>query len=324
MFYKALIISIFIHLLILSWDGRGFSFFSSRPREFSPRDRQLDYRIITLVELPPSAAVAGKTPGAQPQDEAPPKSPQQRRFSGISAAGKEKTLPASPPQAPAEIPPLSARNGPEPAGKSALPAQELQPGGTGQGFAPAGQEQSPDPPLPLTAGAEGGGEEGQAVKMNAGYASATNGADVTAGKAEADLADGRPEVWGDEAKPEPASTLANQADGISKAGEKGGLSAGGPDGAGPAGPVKVYHTDPVYPLAARRRGWEGTVYLTLLLAPEGTVFTVELTKSSGYAVLDGAAIEAVKQWRYTWPDGQTAGDKERTVTVKISFRLTEQ
>lgn len=88
-------------------------------------------------------------------------------------------------------------------------------------------------------------------------------------------------------------------------------------------PVKVFHTDPVYPRVARRRGWEGTVYLTALLDEEGVVLTVEVTKSSGYAVLDEAALEAVTQWRYTWPDRQKAAARERRITVKVSFQLTE-
>jgi periplasmic protein TonB len=55
---------------------------------------------------------------------------------------------------------------------------------------------------------------------------------------------------------------------------------------------------PEYPRAAREAGWEGTTVLQVLVLPEGTVGSVTLHKTSGYAILDEAAVTAVKAWRF--------------------------
>ena len=55
---------------------------------------------------------------------------------------------------------------------------------------------------------------------------------------------------------------------------------------------------PEYPRAAREAGWEGTTVLQVLVLPNGTVGSVTLHKTSGYAVLDEAALTAVKTWRF--------------------------
>jgi protein TonB len=55
---------------------------------------------------------------------------------------------------------------------------------------------------------------------------------------------------------------------------------------------------PEYPRPAREAGWEGTTVLQVLVLPDGTVGSVMLHKTSGYAVLDEAALTAVKTWRF--------------------------
>ncbi len=55
---------------------------------------------------------------------------------------------------------------------------------------------------------------------------------------------------------------------------------------------------PEYPRAAREAGWEGTTVLQVLVLADGTVGLVSLHKTSGYAVLDEAALTAVKTWRF--------------------------
>jgi periplasmic protein TonB len=55
---------------------------------------------------------------------------------------------------------------------------------------------------------------------------------------------------------------------------------------------------PDYPRAAREAGWEGTTVLQVLVLPDGTTGLVTLHKTSGYAVLDEAALAAVKAWRF--------------------------
>ena len=55
---------------------------------------------------------------------------------------------------------------------------------------------------------------------------------------------------------------------------------------------------PEYPRTAREAGWEGTTILQILVMPDGTAGSVTLHKTSGYAVLDDAALNAVKSWRF--------------------------
>lgn len=60
----------------------------------------------------------------------------------------------------------------------------------------------------------------------------------------------------------------------------------------------VKQVKPVYPLASRRRGEEGTVLLEVRVDPSGTVEEVRIVKGSGYPLLDQAAARALKEWRF--------------------------
>lgn len=55
---------------------------------------------------------------------------------------------------------------------------------------------------------------------------------------------------------------------------------------------------PVYPLLSRKRKEQGTVYLLLLVSKEGRVTQLKLQKTSGFARLDQAALQAVKHWKF--------------------------
>lgn len=56
---------------------------------------------------------------------------------------------------------------------------------------------------------------------------------------------------------------------------------------------------PTYPVAARRRGLEGSVQLRVALAASGAIAAVEVIESSGSRWLDEAAAAAVRRWRCT-------------------------
>lgn len=77
---------------------------------------------------------------------------------------------------------------------------------------------------------------------------------------------------------------------------------------------------PNYPQSAISRGWEGTVLLRVHLSPDGSVTKVEVIDSSGFAVLDGAAVNAVKTWAAT---PATCGGKPVATTIRlpVKFRL---
>jgi TonB family protein len=61
-------------------------------------------------------------------------------------------------------------------------------------------------------------------------------------------------------------------------------------------PEKIYDAPAVYPETARQAGIRGVVILELTIGPEGTVTAAKVLR--GQPLLDEAAVEAVKQWRF--------------------------
>lgn len=70
----------------------------------------------------------------------------------------------------------------------------------------------------------------------------------------------------------------------------------GSDTVTPARPLQ--NRPPVYPDEAVRRGIEGKLVLKLTISASGTVSRVEVAESSGYRMLDDAAIAAVREWKF--------------------------
>jgi protein TonB len=77
---------------------------------------------------------------------------------------------------------------------------------------------------------------------------------------------------------------------------------------------------PPYPVAARRRGQEGVVLLSVLVSEAGLPKEIKLARSSGAPVLDEAALEAVKGWKFV-PARQGERSVAAWVEVPIRFRL---
>jgi periplasmic protein TonB len=61
-----------------------------------------------------------------------------------------------------------------------------------------------------------------------------------------------------------------------------------------------------YPPSARMRHQEGVVRLRILVSTDGHVADIAIAQSSGFEVLDKAALEVVRRWRFQPPtrDGQ--------------------
>jgi protein TonB len=55
---------------------------------------------------------------------------------------------------------------------------------------------------------------------------------------------------------------------------------------------------PAYPMVARRMGWQGRVVLNVEVLASGLPGQVKLHQSSGHDVLDNAALQAVRGWRF--------------------------
>lgn len=79
---------------------------------------------------------------------------------------------------------------------------------------------------------------------------------------------------------------------------------------------------PAYPQNARQAGWEGTVVLRILVNAGGAAESVTVRDSSGYAVLDEAAVKAVYQWRFS-PAKKGGKPVTSFHDIKIRFRLID-
>ncbi len=79
---------------------------------------------------------------------------------------------------------------------------------------------------------------------------------------------------------------------------------------------------PEYPTRAVERELEGRVVLLVEVLPNGDVGRIEVKESSGHAILDRAAIAAVRRWQFV--PARAQGQPVRSlVEVPFSFRLRE-
>ena len=66
-------------------------------------------------------------------------------------------------------------------------------------------------------------------------------------------------------------------------------------------PRPIYSPAPPYPATAVFQGLSGRVLLRLTVSAEGTVSLVEVLESSGFPVLDNAAVATIRTWRFEPP-----------------------
>ena len=86
-------------------------------------------------------------------------------------------------------------------------------------------------------------------------------------------------------------------------------------------PGSVSRKSPKYPSSSRRAGHQGTTIITFVVGTSGTVTSARVTKSSGYAALDQAAISAVRTWRFTPARSGLGHAVPYTYKQSIPFRL---
>ena len=79
---------------------------------------------------------------------------------------------------------------------------------------------------------------------------------------------------------------------------------------------------PPYPRAAMRKRAEGQVILLAQVLPDGRAGKVRLERSSGHAILDAAAMNTVRLWRFT-PARKDGVCLTQTVRIPIDFKLQE-
>ncbi len=79
---------------------------------------------------------------------------------------------------------------------------------------------------------------------------------------------------------------------------------------------------PPYPMVARRMGYNGKVILNVEVLAEGRAGQVLLYKSSGYDILDNAALQTVKTWKFS-PAKRFGQPVTQWFLVPIKFSLEE-
>ncbi|MCL6270302.1 energy transducer TonB [Sansalvadorimonas sp. 2012CJ34-2] len=75
-----------------------------------------------------------------------------------------------------------------------------------------------------------------------------------------------------------------------------------------------------YPFRARRMGQEGIVILDVKLDTRGSIVSMTVEKTSGYKILDKAALTAVRRWRFL-PLMENGQAMRSQVRIPVRFKL---
>lgn len=97
---------------------------------------------------------------------------------------------------------------------------------------------------------------------------------------------------------------------------------GGDAGASRGPAAATSNRPPKYPAECRRLRQQGTVVLHVVIEPDGSVSLVRLARSCGHALLDEAAVEAVRSWVFT-PASSNGVSVRSDADVPIVFVLRE-
>jgi protein TonB len=117
-------------------------------------------------------------------------------------------------------------------------------------------------------------------------------------------------------KPVPKAAMGQKGRGLRK---KGKTKAGKTQGVRYSG-AGLSNPRPPYPASARERGQQGRVVLHVRVGANGRALSVRVVRSSRYPVLDRAAQNAVRRWRFR-PAMKNGKSVTATAMVPISFRL---
>ena len=84
--------------------------------------------------------------------------------------------------------------------------------------------------------------------------------------------------------------------------------------------VPAYREQPSYPRLAKRRGYEGTVVLKVLVGIDGRVVDLEILESSGHDILDRSAEKSVRKWLFEpWKKGDESIEMWGQVIVRFQL-----
>lgn len=122
--------------------------------------------------------------------------------------------------------------------------------------------------------------------------------------------------------PEGITELARQADrepiGTKAPAPSAGTTGDAPSEITEARPLYRENPPPDYPRVARRRGYEGTVVLEVLVDEAGRVEEVKLAESSGHGALDRAAQRSVQRWKFV---AGRRGEQSAKMWVRVPVRF---
>lgn len=79
--------------------------------------------------------------------------------------------------------------------------------------------------------------------------------------------------------------------------------------------------EPRYPKLAQRRNQQGVVMLDVIVDERGNPLTIDILESSGYPVLDKAAIDAVKRWSFK-PEQRNSRFVKSRVHIPVAFEIS--
>ena len=88
--------------------------------------------------------------------------------------------------------------------------------------------------------------------------------------------------------------------------------------------IPHYRSNPLpkYPRLARKKNWEGVVWLLVDVSADGSVEDLAVEKTCGHKVLDRAAQRTVKRWLFS-PATRDGLPVSSQVRIPVSFRLEE-
>ncbi len=77
-----------------------------------------------------------------------------------------------------------------------------------------------------------------------------------------------------------------------------------------------------YPLMAKKRGWEGEVHLDIEVTPQGEIANVVIRQSSGYTLLDKAALNSIKRIGHINDAVKWLAGRHLSTTIPVIYKLT--
>ena len=86
-------------------------------------------------------------------------------------------------------------------------------------------------------------------------------------------------------------------------------------------PSILRSVEPRYPKLAQRRNQQGIVMLDVIVDERGSPMTINILESSGYPILDKAAIDAVKRWSFK-PEQRNSQFVKSRVHIPVAFEIS--